>query len=88
MLTLKFYSVPVRLHDIINVVNQNALSYKQVSIIFTAKIWRHFSITSQLPKDPLCVTQLNYVIFKDCILYMVTDSKVWQKYWKQHTEIT
>ena len=47
-LTLKFYTVPVCLHDVINIVNQYVLSCKHVSIIFTAKIWRHFSITSQL----------------------------------------
>ena len=33
-LTLKFYTVQVRLHDIINIVNQNVLSCKHVSIIF------------------------------------------------------
>ena len=33
-LSLKFYTVPVRLHDVINIVNQNVLSCKHVSIIF------------------------------------------------------
>ena len=34
MLTLKFYTVPVHLHDVIIIVNQNGLSCKHVSIIF------------------------------------------------------
>ena len=33
-LTLKFYTAPVRLHGVINLVNQNVLSCKHVSIIF------------------------------------------------------
>ena len=34
MLILKFYTVLVRLNDVINIVNQNTLSCKHVSIIF------------------------------------------------------
>ena len=34
MIILKFYTAPVRLHDVINIVNQKAHSCKDVSIIF------------------------------------------------------
>ena len=34
MLTLKIYIVTVRLHNVINIVNQDALSCKHVSILF------------------------------------------------------
>ena len=48
VLILKFYTVPVRLHDVTNFLNHETLQSKHVTKFFTAKIWRHFSITSQL----------------------------------------
>ena len=46
VLILKFYTIPVRLHNIKTVLNRNGLSSKHMSIF--VKIWRHFSITSEL----------------------------------------
>ena len=48
VLILNYYTVPVRLHDNTNFFNHETLQSKHVSKFFTAKIWRHFSITSQL----------------------------------------
>ena len=58
LLILTFYTVPVRLHDVNNVVNQNALSSKHVSIFLPRK----YDVISQLrhsyAKGPFCVTRL------------------------------
>ena len=48
VLILKCYAVPVRLRNVTNFLNLETLQSKHVSKFFTAKIWRHFSITSQL----------------------------------------
>ena len=48
VLSLKFYTVPVGLRDVTNFLNHETLQSKHVSNFFTTKIWRHFSITSQL----------------------------------------
>ena len=45
---LKIYTVPMFLDIIRNTVNQKTFSSKHMSIFFTMKIWRHFSIKSQL----------------------------------------
>ena len=71
--TLIFYTFPMRIHVVINVVNQNALSGKHVSIIFLPRI---YDVISQLRhsyiKDPLCVTRLKYYISK---VYFATSEK-------------
>ena len=57
---LKSYTVPVRLHEVTNFLNQKAFSSKHVSIFLPRK----YDVISQLRhsyvKDPLCVTRLMY----------------------------
>ena len=48
VLILKIYTVPVRLHGVTNFFKPES-TFKQTRVdFFTAKIWRHISITSQL----------------------------------------
>ena len=58
MLILKFYSVLVCLHDVINIINQISLSCKHVDYFLPRK----YDVISQLchsyAKDPLCVSLL------------------------------
>ena len=72
VLILKSYTVPVPYHDIKNSLNKRPLSGKSMSIFFTVKILRHFSITLQLHQVPfLCDTaHLSYRnYFKMCEYY-------------------
>ena len=48
VLILKFYTVRVHLRDVTNFLNHETLQSKHMPNLFTAKTWRHFSITSQL----------------------------------------
>ena len=48
VLILKYFTVSVRLHSVRHVLNYETLSSKHVWKFFTGKIWRHFSIMSQL----------------------------------------
>ena len=45
---LKFYTVQVFLHAVRNFVNQKHFQANMCQLFFIVKIWRHFSITSQL----------------------------------------
>ena len=50
------------LHTVRNFGNKKTISSKQVSTFFTAKIWRHFSITSHLRWGPFLRGAAHYCL--------------------------
>ena len=62
--TLEFY--PLRLHYVINIVNQNALSSKHMLIIFYRE---NSQLRHSYAKDPLCMTRLTFQTYTEIEIY-------------------